>query len=157
VENYVRVLNIGMVSKEWLRTLQQNSYINQAFDQSERPSKPKSTGATADRKNKNSKPSGNRAKASGSRAQIETSAKEGQSINSNAQGSDHDPRVSASLDLSESSNRLDGSKDIIQIAKDFRVLILNRIRNYKRTFSIFQERPGYQGSLDRACGQHLRI
>jgi hypothetical protein len=144
-----------MVTEESLPILKDNSYLNPTLSPLERPNKPKSTSAIADKRNKNSKPSGNRAKAFGNRAQTEASAEGGQSMTSNEQSSDHDPQVATSIDLSESSNRLDDSKHRAHIANDFRVLILNRIRNHKRTFPVFQERSGHQGSLDRACGQRL--
>jgi len=151
VENYVRVLNIGMVTETSLPALTYNSFSNLSpFNLSppEPPSNPKSTDTTADKRNKNYKVSSRRAKAAGSRAH---------SMNSYAQSSVYDPEVSASIDLSESSDRLDDGKHIIHIATEFRVLTPNRIRNHKRTVSVFQERSGHQGSMDRACGQHLRI
>ena len=115
VENYVRVLNIGMVTAESLPLLRDNSYIDSALAPPEPPSKPKSTGATADKRNKKFKQSVNRAKVSESAAQMETSAEEGQSMNPNEQRSDHDRQVSATVAQPENFNRLDDRKHRIQI------------------------------------------
>ena len=115
VENNVRVLNIEMVTKECLSSLKYNSYINPSLELPEPPSKPKSTGATADKRNKKFKQSVNRAKVSESAAQMETSAEEGQSMNPNEQRSDHDRQVSATVAQPENFNRLDDRKHRIQI------------------------------------------
>lgn len=118
VENNVRVLNIEMVTKECLSSLKYNSYINPSLELPEPPSKPKSTGATADKRNKKFKPSVNRAKVFESAAQMETSAEEGQSMNPNEQSSDHDLQVSAAVTQPENFNRLDDCKHRIQIPND---------------------------------------
>lgn len=113
VDNYVRVLNIGMVTKDSLPNLIYSSYINPNLKPPEPPSnlsKPKSTRVTADKRNKKSKPSVNRAKVSGSVTQIETSAEEGQSMNPNEQSSDHDCQVSTTIAQPENLKKLDNRK-----------------------------------------------
>jgi hypothetical protein len=115
VENYVRVLNIGMVTEECLSSLRYNSYVNPNLKPPEPPSKPKSTSATADKRNKKFKQSVSRAKISDNAAQMETSAEEGQSMNPNEQSSDHDRQVSATITQPENFNGLDDRKHRIQI------------------------------------------
>jgi hypothetical protein len=112
VDNYVRVLTIGMVTKDSLPNLIYSSYINPTLKPPEPPSNlsPKSTRVTADKRNKISKPSVNRAKVSGSAAQMETSAEEGQSMNPNEQSSDHDRQVSTTIAQPENLKKLDNRK-----------------------------------------------
>lgn len=103
MEHYVRVLNIGMVTEDSLPTLSSNTVLHRS-EWAPSPIKPKLTGATAAKRNRNPKSSVNRTKASASRPQLETSAEAGESINSNEQSLDHDPRVSATFKQPEISN-----------------------------------------------------
>jgi hypothetical protein len=119
VENYVRVLNIGMVAEESLHSLLANSFIIKPRLGLNRSKAPR---AAVDERKKNPKQRGSRSNLSKSRAQGEM-FEEGGGVKSLEESSDQHPKALATIDRLEGSDILDDRKHKIQLIIDCRMLI----------------------------------